>query len=171
MSSAPSRTSGWPRRTSTTVLSRTSRVWRTSVDSGSRMSIAASSVPAASSLSSSRRPTCSAFRPTEGALCASPAISGGSTLASSTSRSATEKVRSLLAGSNRSTPFSVTSKPRSACRTGSMMERASGVGTITWPWRSNRGSSNSWRSRPSAWLMAGCVRFIFRLARVRLPSA
>src|SRR5471032_3261570 len=147
------------------------RVWLFCSDSGSSTSMAASSVPAASSLSSSRRSTCGAFRPTPGAADATCAINGGSTVASSTSRSASVKVRSLLVGSKRSAPFRVSSKPRSACRTGSMMLRAIGVGTITWPWRSNSGSPNSWRRRFSAWLTAGWVRLIFRLARVMLPSA
>src|SRR5207237_150947 len=89
--------------------------------------------------------------------------SGGSTLASSTSRKASEKVRSLLAGSKRSTPLSVTSNPRSEARTGSMIDRAGGVGTLPRPWGSNSGSSDSWRSRVSAWPLTGVV---FEQARV-----
>jgi len=52
-----------------------------------------------------------------------------------------------------------------------MIRRASGVGVMSRPCRMNKGSSTSWRSRLSAWLMAGCDRFRRRLARVMLPSA
>ena len=97
-------------------------------------------------------------------------ISGGSTVASSTSRRARVNCFSVVAGSKRLSLFRVTSKPRSDCRTGSMMLRASGVDTIRWPWRTNSGSSNMVRSRPSAWLIAGWVRFSLALARVTLPS-
>nr|EUJ15284.1 hypothetical protein RSP673_06485 [Ralstonia solanacearum P673] len=139
-------------------------------DTGNRMSTAASMVPASNSASSWRRSPRTVVTSMRGASRAMAAISGGSSVASSASRIDSVKRRSLAAGSKRVPSRSVRSKPCNAVRTSATSVRASGVGTMPCPRRSNSGSSNSSRSRPSAWLTAGCVRLSVRAAAVMPPS-
>nr|WP_286774491.1 hypothetical protein [Sphingomonas sp. 66-10] len=68
------------------------------------------------------------------------------------------KVRSLDRGSKSDAVTTASSTLRSAVRTGSMIDRASAVGTSPLPTRTNNWSPNSRRNRPSAWLIADCDR-------------
>ncbi|MNS63832.1 hypothetical protein D3C72_969370 [compost metagenome] len=120
--------------------------------------MAASSVPASSSDSISRRSKRIAAISTCGAMAVTRAISGGSSVDSSASRMPMVKRRVVAVGSKCGVSCSVRANDCSAPRTSPASERASGVGAMPCPRRSNSGSSNSVRSRPSAWLTAGCVR-------------
>ena len=107
---------------------------------------------------------------TSGASRARVRISGGMTVDSMKSRSPITKRFLVLAGSKLCVSLSSAPSDCSEPRSGSIMRLVSAVGTILWPWRSNSGSLKRSRRRPSAWLIAGCVRCSFSAALVMPPS-
>src|SRR5208337_503367 len=131
--------------------------------------MAKSREPPASSDSRSARPVLTETIWTIGATSCTWLASSGRSLASTTSRKLILNTRCAAAGSNCLALSTLPVRVCSDCRTSPIRERVSGEGIIRWPWRVNRGSLNTARSRPKAWLSAGWVSTSLEYEQAALP--